>query len=195
MSEVYVLFGASVAVMLLAIVTFFVVVNYHKTLKKQRELEEEVKRLRAEGSEEARKIILNAQVQATEVIKGAQLKAQELIQASEIFSGEYKQNFQVTFERETNKMLSNMSQSINAQVNAEVGQLHSTFAKNMAQALAQAQSQVEEYKKVMLDRVNSAALIIVQSIAKKVLKEGLDQEKEKKLILKALEEAKRENVL
>jgi len=99
MSEVYILFGASVAVMFLAIVTLYVVVNYHKTLKRQRELEGEVATLRAKGSEEARKLILNAQLQATEVIKNAEVKAQELINASEIFSKEYKQSFQAGLNR------------------------------------------------------------------------------------------------
>lgn len=194
MSEVYILFGASVAVMFLAIVTFFVVVNYHKALKRQRELEEEVKKLHEAGSEEARKIILNAQLKATEVIKSAQIKAQELLQASEIFSKEYKNTFQATLKAETAKMLTSMSEAINAQVNTEMQALHNTFAKTMETAMAQAQKQVEEYKKVMLERINEGALKIVQSVAKKVLKEGLGQEKEKRLIIKALEEAKKENV-
>lgn len=195
MTEVYILFGASVAVMFLAIVTLFVVVNYHKTLQKQRALEEEVKLLRSQGSEEARKIIFNAHTQATEVIKGAELKAQELLRASDIFSKEYKQSFQASIQNETNKMLVNMSQTVSSQVDAEVKQIHGSFEKTMNSLLAQAEANIEEYKKVMLQRVNSAIFSIVQSVVKKSLKESLSREQHEKIIIKALEEAKKQNVL
>jgi F0F1-type ATP synthase membrane subunit b/b' len=194
MTEVYILFGASVAVMFLAIVTLYVVVSYHKTLKRERKLEEEIKAMRAAGSEEARRVILNAQVQATEVIKNAQLKAQELINASEIFSKEYKQSFQTILERETNKMLSTMSQNINSQIDTEVKNLHGAFDKALTGALSKAQTQVEEYKKAVMERVGTAVFALIQSVAKKTLKESLSREQHEKLIIKALEEAKKQNV-
>ncbi len=188
-------FAASVSVAFLAIVTLYVVVNYYKTLKRERDLEEEVRKMRASGSEEARKIILNAQIQATEVIKNAQLKAQELINASDIFSKEYKQKFQLVIERELNKILSGASQAISSQASVEMANLHSMFEKNLSLLTAQAQAQAEEYKKAMMERVNNAVFAIVNQVAKKVLKESLDRKQHEKLIIKALEEAKRQNVL
>lgn len=205
MTEVYILFGASLAVMFLAIVTLYVVVSYHKTLARQRELEAEVASLRAKGSEEARKLILNAQLQATEVIKNAEVKAQELINASEIFSKEYKEKFQLSLEQETNKMLSNMSKNISTQVDNEINALHKAMivetakvresvGKSITEAYAGAQAQVEEYKKAAIERVNSSIFEIVSAASKKVLKEGLTRAQQEKLVLRALEEAKRQNV-
>jgi F0F1-type ATP synthase membrane subunit b/b' len=194
MGDVYILFGSAVAVMFLALVTLFVVVSYFKTLKRERELEEEVKLMRSQGSEEARKLILNAQVQATEVIKNAQLKAQELINASEIFSKEYRQNFQAGFKEEIIKMLSSMSKTINSQVEAEVKGFHGTFESSMAATLKEAQTEIEGYKKMMFERVNSAIFAIVDNVTKKVLKESLSREQHERAITKALEEAKKQNV-
>ena len=205
MSEVYILFGASVAVMFLAIVTLYVVVNYHKTLKRQRELEGEVATLRAKGSEEARKLILNAQLQATEVIKNAEVKAQELINASEIFSKEYKQSFQAGLEQETNKMLLSMSKSISSQVDSEVNALHKAMTietakvsesvgRSITAAYAQAQAQVDEYKKAMMEKVNASIFDIISTGSKKFLKETISPKEQQKLVMKALEEAKNQNV-
>lgn len=205
MTEVYVLFGASVAVMFLAIATLYVVVSYHKTLKRQRELELEIAELRSQGSQEARKLILNAQMQATEVIKNAEVKAQELINASEIFSKEYKEKFRLSLEQETNKMLTNMSKAISAQVDNEIGALHKAMieqtakvresvGKGISDAYAGAQAQVEEYKKAAIERINSSILELVSTISKKVLKESVSRAQQEKLVLKALEEAKRQNV-
>lgn len=201
MPEVYVLFGASVAVAFFAIVTFFVVVSYHKALKRQRELESEVEKLKASGSEAGRAIISAAQIKANEIITSSQIKGQEIIKASDIFSEKFKTGFQTKLT----EVLSNISQTINtevqnemqkfrAAVTEETSKVKDSLSAGMKVAYEKAQEEVNKYKIEMMARVNSVIYGIVEDAAKKSLGASLTREQHEKVILKALEEAKKQNV-
>ena len=223
MNDVLILFAAAVAVLLLGIITFFVVLSYHKALKEQRRLEAELEKVKTTGSAEANKIIANAQENATAVIRNAQLKAQEIVKSGDIFSAEYKQKFQasllelvelekkqyqqiaVKVQEDSNKMLSSMSQGLNQQVQIEMKGFHSVMSQETTKvrdalsegikgAYSEVHAQVEQYKNQMITQVNSAMFKIVSDATKKSLGEALSREQHEKIIVKALEEAKKQNV-
>lgn len=201
MSEVYILFGASVAVAFFAIVTFFVVVSYHKALKRQRELESELEKIKAMGTEASRAIISAAQIKANEIITSSQIKGQEIIKASDLFSEDFKSSFQSKLTQE----LSGVSQTINSEVEvemqkfrstvtAETGKVKDSLSAGMKVAYERAQEEVNRYKQEMMARVNQAIFGIVEDAAKKSLGASLTRDQHEKVILKALEEAKKQNV-
>ncbi len=212
MSEVYILFGATLAVAFFAVATFIVVVSYHKSLKRQRELEVELEKLKESGNEAARAIIAQAQTKANEIVASAQIKSQEIVRAGEIFSSDFKAKFQadlsqvpVLIQQESGKMLSNISNNIGSQFESEMKVFHDTviaetskikdsLSAGMKVAYEKAQTEVDEYKKQMMDRINSSILVIVEDAAKKALGASLSREEHEKIILKALDEAKKQNV-
>ncbi len=56
-------------------------------------------------------------------------------------------------------------------------------------------SEIESYKKMMLERIDQAAVEMVKDIAKQVLGASLTKEEHQKLVLEALKEAKESHVL
>jgi hypothetical protein len=220
---IIILFAASIAVLLLGIVTFTVVLSYHKALKEQRRLSEELEKVKSTGSAEANKIIADAQENANAVIRNSQLKAQEIVKSGDIFSQEYKQKFQASLlqlielekkqyeqiatgvQAESTKMLAAMSSGLNTQVESEMKTFHTTMtqetskvrdalSKGIQGAYREVHSQVEEYKAQMIAQVNSVMFKIVSDATKKSLGEALSREQHEKIIVKALEEAKKQNV-
>jgi len=216
-------FAASVAVLLLGLVTFFVVVSYYKALKEQRRLERELEIARSSGTAEANKIIAEAQSNATAIIRNAHLKAQEIIQSGDIFSKEYKQNFQASLmqilelekkqyqqiaanvESESGKVLSEMSTGLKTQVSSEMKEFHNAMTSETAKvqdalskgvqgAYREVQKQVEGYRNQMIMEVNSKIWKVVSDATKKSIGEALSREQHEKIIVKALEEAKKQNV-
>lgn len=188
-------FGASVAVCLLAIVTFFVVVSYHKALKKQRELEEELNTLKLKGTDEVNKILLQAQAQASEIIKNAQVKSQEYVKASEVFSEDFRLKFQSTITQGSNQILQNISNDISQQVQSEMKSFAQALNKNIEVLVDKTQKELDEYKKQEIARLESKIFKIVEDTTKKSISKSLTKTEHEKLIMDALEEAKKQNVL
>lgn len=212
MSEVYILFGATLAVAFFAIATFFVVVSYHKALVRQHELERELAKLKESGNEAARAIISQAQTKANEIVANSQLKSQEIIKAGEIFSVDFKQKFQADLneiptmiQTESGRMLSTMSENIKSQFQKEMQVFHDTvvlesskvkdsLSAGMKVAFEKAQSEADAYKEQVMQRVNASVSAIVEEAAKKAIGASLSREEHEKVILKALEDAKKQHV-
>jgi len=223
MPEVYILFGASVAVAFFAIVTFFVVLSYHRALGEKKKLEEELSQIKVGRGASLDQIMLTAQNQAREIIKNAELKSQEVVRSSEIFSLEFKKNFQTGLlellelekslyrqtatdvQQESNRTLLKMSEVLNGQLDNEMKAFHGAMVdettrtrdslnKSIREVYQNAQTEVQNYKSQMMARVNSAVFAIVQDASKKSLGVILTKEQHEKAILKALEEAKAKNV-
>lgn len=187
-------FGASVAVCLLAMVTFFVVVSYHKALKRQHELEEELNKLKLEGSSEVNKILLDAQSKASEIIKNAQIKSQEFMNASQIFSDEFKNKFQQSIANGSVQILSTISKDISSQVQNEMKVFGQSLNKNIEKVVMDTQAELALHKKQTMEELDKKIFKIVEDTAKKTIAKSLTRSEHEKLVIKALEEAKKQNV-
>lgn len=223
MSEVYILFGAALAVGFFAVVTFFVVVSYHKAITERKKLEDELAQAKLGKGAYFDQVLLTAQNQSREIVKNAELKAQELIKTSEIFSLEFKKNFQsgltellelekslyrqtaTDVQQESNKTLLKISEVLNGQLNSEMKAFHEAMVqettrtrdslnKSIREVYQAAQIEVQNYKKQMIERVNSSVFLMVQEASKKSIGAVLTKEQHEKIILKALEGAKEQNV-
>lgn len=187
-------FGASVAVSMFAIVTFFVVVSYHKALRRQKQLEDELNSLRLHGSAEVNKILLDAQAKAAEIIKDAQLKSQEFINTSSVFGNEFREKFQNNLLDGTNKIISNVSKDISSQVGAEVKVFGQALNASLSKMLEDSKIEIENYKKNAMEDVNKKIFNIVADTVKKSIGKTLTKQEHEKLVMQALEEAKKKNV-
>lgn len=195
MNDVTVIFfGASVAVCLLAIVTFFVVVSYHKAVKRQRELEEELNKLKLEGSTEVNRILLDAQSKAAEIIKNAQIKSQEFMNTSQIFSDDFRSKFQQSLTTGTAQVLSNVTKDISTQIQGEMKSFAQALSQSMQKAVAVAEGELLEYKKHAIEELDSKIFKLVEDTTKKTIAKTLTRSEHEKLVIKALEEAKKQNV-
>lgn len=188
-------FGASVAVCILALVTFFVVVSYHKALKRQRELEIELNKLKLEGSTEVNRILLEAQTKASEIIKNAQIKSQEFLNASEVFSGEFREKFQQSILAGSNQIISSISKDVSAAVQSEMKAFGQSLNKSIDTLVTKTNSDLEAYKKHAVEDLNAKIFKIVEQTTKKAIGKTLTKSEHEAIILKALEEAKKQNVL
>ena len=223
MDNVIIFFGVSVVVAILGMVIAIIGVQYNKALRELYLIKSENERLLKGGSEEINKIIDQARRDSLEILKESQIKAQKIIQTSDIFSREFKEEFRsnllkfidqerLSYEQigkdiqiESNKVLKDLSASIVSQVDMEVKGFHkaiSVEAVRTQQAIANnaqedyklVRAEIENYKKVMRERINNASIDIVKDIAKQVLGASLTTEEHQKLIIEALKEAKESNV-
>ena len=223
MDNVIIFFGVSVVVAILGMVIAIIGVQYNKALRELYLIKSENERLLKGGSEEINKIIDQARRDSLEILKESQIKAQKIIQTSDIFSREFKEEFRrnllkfidqerLSYEQigkdiqiESNKVLKDLSASIVSQVDMEVKGFHkaiSVEAVRTQQAIANnaqedyklVRAEIENYKKVMRERINNASIDIVKDIAKQMLGASLTTEEHQKLIIEALKEAKESNV-
>lgn len=183
------------AVCVLALVTFFVVVSYHKALKRQRELEIELGKLQLEGSTEVNRILLEAQTKASEIIKNAQIKSQDFMTASEVFSQDFKLKFQQSILAGSSQILSNISKDVSAQVQNEMKVFGQSLNKNIEILVKNTQAELDLYKKQAIEDLNQKIFKVVEDATKKSIGKTLTKSEHEKLVLKALEEAKKQNVL
>ena len=68
-------------------------------------------------------------------------------------------------------------------------------ARNLIiEAYKKAESEVQEYKSARLKQIEESLVYILENIAKRVLVKEISQDEHEKLVLKALEEAKRQGI-
>lgn len=206
MDSVIVLFGSGVALAIMGLVVAMISVSYHRVLKEY----SGVRKTYEKALEEANK-------QSQEILKDAQNKAGEIIKNSEIFSKDMKTDFQSSIrklvdyeisvykdlEKSTNaesiKLFKSVSDSVTKNVEAYLSSVESTLSGQIADATKNIEKSMEEsldiYKKERMRAIDADASKLVREISLKVLGRGIAIEDHEKLILKALEEAKRDNVL
>ncbi|RJR28500.1 hypothetical protein C4564_05370 [Candidatus Microgenomates bacterium] len=206
MDSVIVLFGSGVALAIMGLIVAMIAVSYHRVLKEY----SGVRKTYEKALEEANK-------QSQEILKDAQNKAGEIIKNSEIFSKDMKTDFQSSIrklvdyeisvykdlEKSTNaesiKLFKSVSDSVTKNVEAYLSSVESTLSGQITDATKNIEKSMEEsldnYKKERMRAIDADVSKLVREISLKVLGRGIAIEDHEKLILKALEEAKRDNVL
>lgn len=77
---------------------------------------------------------------------------------------------------------------------SEIKTAHENAKAIITQAYQKADDEIAEYKKVRMDALDKTIISIVQQISRKVLNKEIEANEHEKLVMKALEEAKRQNV-
>lgn len=170
-----------------------------------------------------KKLWEEANAKTTKIIEEATLKGQEIIKGSQIFSNKIEENLkqemqdalnrhaQISTEviEETKKNISiiveSVSQEIKKGVNIEISEFDNLLKKDFAdfqnafdlrlkQELEKADLEAASYKKNLIAKLDKSILTIVREVTYDSLGRSISLEEHKDLVIKALEEAKKENV-
>jgi F0F1-type ATP synthase membrane subunit b/b' len=154
-----------------------------------------------------------ARERAEELVRGARDKAVEIIGEAKVDAGRWQE----VLDQELNKSLQeqmvsyqnniqNVSQQITDEVKSEVVDLKKVLemetvgaekaaAERLKQEYARVDKEVVEYKAQKFKQVEDNVADILQEVGKKVFGRALDLNDQAELIIKALEEAKNQNVI
>jgi hypothetical protein len=192
------------------------VVLYTKLLKDK-------KSSKADGEKTSLDEIGKAQDTANEIIKDAQLKAQEIIRNSQTFSEETRKAFIKEIEisqvqqaeayreivedakSQTVEVLQTITQDIKQQgikeldaftsgMQQQIQEAQVELKKSVSKGYAQVEEDIKGYKRMRIKQVNEVIFEILKETSKRVLGKTLSFKEHEDLVIKSLEEAKKENV-
>lgn len=158
--------------------------------------------------------------QLRDLLNTARLKIEEILEGSQVTSDEntkiFKDNLDKSMQIYVNsfndalkesqdkaiKMLLNIPQDITGSLDKQLAEVRGKIEseihlyleeakKTISEAYKNAEDEVEKYKNRRLKEVDDSIIDILQEIARKVLLREINQEEHEKLVMRALEEAKR----
>lgn len=201
-----------------ALLSLILVILYVRLVSKLAGLKEEQKldprfRLLDEAEVSAKKMIQKALVRSSEIINSADLFNKENLTyfqkkidlVSQNYGSKYNEILQ-KIEEEIYKELSSVSTNINKEVKIEIDTFRAAiqkelliFQKSMSQAVKdsyqKAEVEIENYRDIRMKQVDESILEVVEEVSRKVLTKEISETEHEKLVLRALEEVKRENLL
>ena len=211
----YIIILTAIALIILLI---GVVVAYLRMVKKYLDLKEigtegvDPQTIIRQAQEKAQRILDNAQHDARETISKASnyldinqnLVAKELQRASQIYAKKYEQILLATQDNiiktiqtipeDSKKVLLSEISTIRTLLSGQVQKAADEAKSLVTDAYKKAEQEVENYKNVRMREIDESIVMILKEVARKVLAKEISQEEHEKLVLKALEEAKRQNV-
>jgi len=204
---------SSLIVLLVAVVILYLrMVKKYIDLKEGKDKEIDPQTLIYQAQEKAQRILEKAEGEARDIVSKAKtfldlnqnLVAKELEQATKIYAKKYQQILLATQDHIL-KMLQNIPKdtkdillaeiaSIRAQLGEETQKSMEEAKRLVTEAYQKAEAEVEEYRNERLRNIDESIVMILKEVARKVLAKEISQEEHEKLVLKALEEAKRQGV-
>ena len=162
--------------------------------------------------DEAQKVLVTAHSQATAVINNSQeylkLNDAELVKAvdkaTQVYAAKYQEMLNLTHS-ESIKLFQNIPNEVRNALGTELSKINqilqsqllaaSSDAKKIVEgAYSKAEAEVENYKKERLKQVEDSLILILENVSRKVLAKEITAEEHAKLVIKALEEAKRQGI-
>lgn len=188
--ESFVFYSLIGVMLLMAAILLVSVIFYFRLNKKYGELLEEedaIKRNLKQKSEEAFKL--------------AAQEAKDLLNETDFFTNDLKKKFEEIVASlasqsvgELNKSIYTEMQKFSLNLKEEIINSQKMMRSTMEQEYKGVRSEVEAYKKAALARVDNKIMELLQVVTRDVLGKSLSQGEHKELVIKSLEEAKRENV-
>lgn len=204
---IFIIFAVSFGMLLVG-----VVITYFWLVKKYLSLQHKKAEFDLQKDEEAREIIKNANIKAQEILGQAQnisTQQQEGLQnklneATQTYAKSYEDALAKT-QSVIGTMLQNISNDIKKGVTGEIDVFRQSLQQEVVkskdemrkvviEAFKKADSEVESYKKARLQQVDKEILVMVKRVAERVLAKEISVDEHEKLVLKALEEAKKQGI-
>lgn len=218
MTDSIFLYTAILIITSLALLLVGVIILYLRLVRKFLSLRE------GEGKDlDPQAILFKAQSKSQDILEDAHRKASEIVGRAEKFlnaqEGKVSQELEKAsksyanyfldslrkVEEEAKKSLTGVPEEIKKVYATEVVNIRTTLEAQLAkaredsrqivlEAYKKAEAEVENYKKQRLNQIDESIIIILQEVARRVLSREINQEEHEKLVMKALEEAKRQHV-
>jgi vacuolar-type H+-ATPase subunit H len=178
----------------------------------------------AKGKDEGQDKVGDANVQAKRIIASANDKAQQIIANAELFSSEEKKKFEEginksihNYASQYNQVLSNSQNELekvlsaipntikenvgiqldnfNKLLQTEVVNSREKLTAGVEAIFKTTESEIEKYKAQRLTLLDNSIIRVVEEVSKRVLAKQISLAEQEKLVMKALEEAKRRMAL
>lgn len=172
----------------------------------------EAEKITKEAENRAQKIIQDAASQAQHSISQAQtfsqnqsdIFSQELEKSTSIYLKEYKKAL-VKSQEQSSEIVKNMSSEVGKGMTKEIEVFRTIMHQQVGIAMQAAKNALESTYKLTQDQlikhrekrmkeVDEAVVKIVYQVSRKVMAKEINMDEHEKLVLKALEEAKRQNI-
>jgi len=200
-----------------------VIITYFWLIRKYLSLEHEKVQNQAQISAQSQKLIQDAQASATQIVKDATIKAEAIIKGAQDISTNQQQVIAQALETQSQKYIAVYQQSLKSiegqiltavkgapedikkGIQAQIDLVGQELAKELAgtqnqfrvamdTAYKNMQADLENYKKAKMAKVDESIMDAVEEIAKEVVARSIPVEDHEELILKSLEQAKKEGL-
>lgn len=217
------LYGVILISIALGFFVIGLVISYLRLVRNYSKLKEEKRKFEAAAQKEAEKIIDEARRQSSQMLQEAQGRASSMIQEVGFISDQtrkkmldeigkvtqgYAKNYQGLLEeakKEAIGIINNISNDIKGEASREIEEMKQAFTQEVLRAqettrkaieetLSKVGAEVQVYKEARLKRVDAAIFEIIKQVSQKVIGKSLSLEDKEELVMKSLEEAKKENV-
>lgn len=168
-------------------------------------------------------IIGNAKVIAEKIIEESKVKSKLMLDQSQNLSGKYEEYIETYIKDATNKYLksyaeflqdsekkllegfAHIAEGVNATVDKDIVEVRQSLSDQLSKMQKDIDAEVNKtysslemdltsYKKMRLKQIDTAIFDVIEEVARKVLAKEISAEEHEKLVMKALEEAKSQNV-
>jgi len=217
------LYGSVLIAVALGLLVISLLVSYLRALKKVTEIKDKKRNIEDEAAKEADRIITEARNQASQIIQESQVKASAIIKEAGVLNEQVKNQILAEVSQVTNEyaksyqevltkaktdvveIISNISDEVKKEATVEIQTMRQTLTQEIANAqvvtrkaiedsLSKVGEEIEAYKKARFERIDSAVIDIIRQVSQRVIGKSLSTEEKEDLIIKSLEEAKKENV-
>lgn len=224
MDEPLLFYGAVFLTSLLGLTLGIVALSFRELIKKYYNLKEEYERQAGELTAKKEALSQEAKKTAEKIVTDAQLKAQVIISEAGTFSAKSKEdfsrevkkatevqiaNFQTALsisQKEAGEVFGGISKNVKAEVENQITALRRALEeeinrskidarKSINEAYQKVEEEVEVYKGLRLKQLDERIFEILGEVITKATGRVLDFEEHEELVIKALEEAKKQNVL
>jgi hypothetical protein len=200
-----------------------VIITYFWLVKKYLSLEHDKAKSQAEIVSQSQKILQDAQASANQIVKEASLKAESIIKGANEFNASADQVITHLLEAQSHnylaayqKALDSLEQGILNQMKAAPGDVKKGIqdqlllvGENLSKELTGTQNEfrnalentyksmqvdLDKYKKAKLAKVDESIVNAIEEIAKVVIAKTIPIEEHEELVVKALDQAKKEGL-
>jgi vacuolar-type H+-ATPase subunit H len=213
---VYIFIFISIAVSLLLIVVVAIylrLVNKYIDLKEGRNKEDDPRVMIEKAQQKSDQLLADAHIRSREIVSKADdflakqqtVLSQDLEKVNQIYVKEYQK--ELTNIKETSaKVLQNMPNDVKTfmiqavddfrlALSQEVTRAQSEASKVMQEAYKKALTDIDKYREERMKQIDESAGDLVAQVTKRVLGKEITSDEHEKLVVKALEEAKKQGIL
>lgn len=222
--EQIIVYGSVLITIAVSLLVVALAALYVSLLQKYKALLEEKKSFKAQTDAELEKTLDEARQKAHQIIEEGNVRASKIVGDAGVFneqlrgemlrelgkvSAVFTKDYQGTLEAAKNealKTISNISKGIGSEASRQIDAMRQTLQQEIARAQATtkeaidaAYQKVEEeiklYRVSRLQRVDAQIYEIIRQVSEDVIGKALDPQEHEELVIKSLEEAKRQGVL
>lgn len=213
-----VLITVALSLLLIAVVTLYVSLlrKYQELLEEKSKLqsirEGEVEKILAEARQKAHQIVEEANVNASKIVQDAgfvneELKGKMLAELERV-SSEFFKNYQGALkgaEAQALATITDISKNLGSEaakqieamrqvLQAEIARAQQTTKAAIDEAYKKVEEEIEAYRKSRLQKIDEQIYEVIKKVSQDVIGKAIEAQEHEEMVVKSLEEAKRQNI-